>query len=166
MKKDVVYSIRMRSNVRDSLRRAAKLERRTVASLLDKIILDYLEKEGYLQPSHQSLERRGTPRKQLTIPATLTVQNQEKKKSFPGIILNVSSGGILVTYPKGMDIQFNAAGSLPEFEISFQLPEQKIPIQFQCNARRMTEIGDQIQIGAIFEEIDMGRAVQLENYLN
>ncbi len=50
MKKDIVYSIRMNILVRDALKRAAIKERRTVASLLDKIILDYLEGERYLFP--------------------------------------------------------------------------------------------------------------------
>jgi predicted DNA-binding protein len=59
MKKDVVYSIRMSVLVRESLKRAAREERRTVASLLDKIILDYLENERNLQLSETETDRRG-----------------------------------------------------------------------------------------------------------
>ncbi|MBW1821727.1 MAG: hypothetical protein JRI92_08165, partial [Deltaproteobacteria bacterium] len=75
MKKDVVYSIRMSVLVRESLKRAAREDRRTVASLLDKIILDYLENERNLQLSETETDRRGFQdrrrfkRKKIALPA-------------------------------------------------------------------------------------------------
>ena len=61
MKKDIVYSIRMSILVREALKRAAKKERRTVASLLDKIILDYLEEQRYLLP-HETVRTAAVTR--------------------------------------------------------------------------------------------------------
>ncbi|MHC4458816.1 MAG: hypothetical protein ACYS0I_17365, partial [Planctomycetota bacterium] len=73
MKKDIVYSIRMSILVREALKRAAKKERRTVASLLDKIILDYLEEQRYLLPSETGSDRRNFNRSKITLPATTSV---------------------------------------------------------------------------------------------
>ena len=69
MQKDTVYSMRMNSKVREALKRAAKKEYRTVASLLDKIITDYLEKEGFLLRPEFGAERRKFPRRKITLPA-------------------------------------------------------------------------------------------------
>jgi len=88
MKKDVVYSIRMSILVRESLKRAAQQERRTVASLLDKIILDYLEDERYFQLSETESDRRGFQdrrgfkRKKIALPATLTIKVGGKTEIF------------------------------------------------------------------------------------
>ncbi len=40
MRKDVIFSMRMESRVRDVLNEAAKKDHRSVASLLDKILID------------------------------------------------------------------------------------------------------------------------------
>ena len=46
MTKDTTYTLRINRNLKEALAIAAKKDRRTVASLLEKIIVDYLEKEG------------------------------------------------------------------------------------------------------------------------
>jgi hypothetical protein len=48
--------------VRDALKRAARKERRTVSSLLDEIILNYLEEQRYLLPHETGSDRRVHPR--------------------------------------------------------------------------------------------------------
>jgi len=68
MKKDTIYSMRMNGKVREALGRAANKERRTVASLLDKIITDFLTREGYLSEADFGAERRKFHRKKLTMP--------------------------------------------------------------------------------------------------
>jgi len=44
MKKDVIYCMRMSWRVRETLSRIAKKDHRSVASLLDKIVADYLQR--------------------------------------------------------------------------------------------------------------------------
>ena len=48
VKKDTIYSLRLNSLVREALKNAAEMECRTMASLLNKIITDYLRKEGLI----------------------------------------------------------------------------------------------------------------------
>jgi predicted transcriptional regulator len=52
MGKDATYTLRLDSRVKDALKTAAKRDRRTVSSLLEKLIYDYLTKEGFHLPEN------------------------------------------------------------------------------------------------------------------
>ena len=136
MKKDVVYSIRMSILVRESLKRAAQKERRTVASLLDKIILDYLEDERYLQlpviasDRRDFQDRRGFKRKKITLPATLTIKVQGRSETFACALLDIAMGGVLVSFLRNSDIKLNPSKDLQHFKLSFQLPQIDRPTPF------------------------------------
>ena len=119
MKKDAVYSMRMNSRVREALKAAARKERRTVASLLDKIIIEYLSQEGHI---NLDAERRNHRRTRITLPARSIVSEGSQKKSFPGVVLDLSMGGVLLTYAKGSDIPFSSVGKLPRFELCLEDP--------------------------------------------
>ena len=92
MKKDVIYSMRMNRQVRDALKKVAHKKHRTVASLLDKIISDYLEKEGYIDLHGIREERRRHARKKITLPGNVssisgmallkTINRQGRQESF------------------------------------------------------------------------------------
>lgn len=150
MQKDTVYSMRMNRKVREALKRAAKKEYRTVASLLDKIITDYLEKEGFLLRPEFGDERRKFPRKKVTLPAKTYLGTESKASLFPGVVLDISKGGVLVTYAKGTDISFTSKGELPHLRVCFNLPRARKEFSFDCKARHMREEGNEIQIGASF----------------
>ena len=46
MAKDTTYTLRINSKLKEALAVAAKKDRRTISSMLEKIIVDYLEKDG------------------------------------------------------------------------------------------------------------------------
>jgi len=171
MKKDVVYSIRMSLLVRESLKRAARKERRTVASLLDKIILDYLEDERYLQLSETGTDRRGFQdrrgfkRKKIALPATLTIKVGGKTETFACVILDIAMGGVLVSFPRSSKIKLSMAGDLPPFKLSFHLPQIEDKLHFQCDIRRIIEKDREIQIGAVIREPGDETLKQLKLYL-
>jgi len=171
MKKDVVYSIRMSILVRESLKRAAHKERRTVASLLDKIILDYLEDEQYLQlpeigsDRRDFQDRRGFKRKKITLPATLTIELGGKTETFACAILDIAMGGVLVSFLRNADIKLNTSKDLQHFKLSFHLPQIDDQLHFQCDTLRITEKDGEIQIGAVIREPDDETLRQLKFYL-
>lgn len=165
MKKDAVYTMRMSSRVREALKMAAKRERRTVASLLDKIITDYLAQEGYLRGPEFGTERRRFPRKKITVPARTFLKIGSKDEPFPGVVLDISMGGVLVTYPKGSEIRFSSTGELPHFEICLELPRLDEELCFDCNARHMRDTGNEIQVGAAFSNPKGDDLQRLNTYL-
>ena len=165
MKKDAVYSMRMSSRVRDALKKAAVRERRTVASLLDKIITDHLAREGFLTGPEFGAERRRFPRRKITLPAKTFVKIESQDKAFPGVLLEISMGGLLVTYPKGSEIRFTSMGELPHLEVCFELPRQDEEICFECETRHMRDTGDEIQVGLAFRDPKGSHLQKLNSYL-
>jgi hypothetical protein len=150
MKKDTIYSLRMNRKVREALQRASNKERRTVASLLDKIITDYLTKEGFLSNADFGAERRKFHRKKLTMPTETILKDAAKQKSVPGVVLNLSLGGALITYPKSSKVRFSSVGKLPDFELNLQIPGKQDVLRFECNAKHLRDKGDEIHIGVSF----------------
>ena len=157
--------MRMSSRVRDALKAAAQRERRTVASLLDKIITDYLAQEGFLRGPDFGSERRRFSRKKITVPARTHLRIGSKDDPFPGVVLDISMGGVLITYPKGSEIKFASTGALPHFEICLDLPRLEEELCFDCNARHMRDTGDEIQVGAAFSNPKGQDLQRLNTYL-
>lgn len=62
MSKDSTYTLRIDSRVKEALKAAARRDRRTVSSLLEKLIYDYLAKEGFELPENGE-ERAQTKRR-------------------------------------------------------------------------------------------------------
>lgn len=68
--KKMTYSVVLTPGVRNALDVAAQRDRRSVSSLIEKIIIDYLDKEGI--PWHNDDEssmpaRRGRPKKKTPV---------------------------------------------------------------------------------------------------
>jgi hypothetical protein len=156
-KKNTIYTVRMSRRVREALRKAAFKERRTVASLLDKIVADYLLKEGFLKDPELSTERRASPRKKLAIPAKTVLENE----TFRGVILNMSMGGVLITYAKASGIKVRSVGELIPFEVCLDIPKEKTEICLDCQARHMRDTGSEIEIGAAFINAERDRLQKL-----
>jgi hypothetical protein len=163
MKKDAVYSMRMSSRVREALKRAAQKERRTVASLLDKIIIEYLAQEGFV---NLGSERRTHHRSKITLPATSIISEGDQKKNYPGVVLDLSLGGVLLTYAKGSDIPFSSVGRLPRFELCLEDPQSHEPLKMLCDTRHMRDTGKEIQVGASFIEPEEQNIQRLAAYFD
>ncbi|KKL57281.1 hypothetical protein LCGC14_2236960, partial [marine sediment metagenome] len=67
MEKDVAFSMRMNRRIRAALKAAAKKDRRTTSSLVDKVLTDYLIKEGFIKEPEIEIEQRKFPRKKITL---------------------------------------------------------------------------------------------------
>lgn len=165
MRKDTAYSIRMSSSTLQALKRAATKDRRTVASLLDKIILDYLEKEGFIQPLELEGERRKFQRMRVALPANSVLRAQSKTETLPAVILDISLGGVLVTYPKGAGIDIRSTDELPHFELIFKIPQLDEHIHIPCKTRRLRDTSSGIQIGATFSNPNEEDLRKLQTYL-
>lgn len=150
---------------------AAQKERRTVASLLDKIIADYLESAGLLKEStggedrRRFEDRRQFARKKIRLPATTYFREASEVNSAPSVVLDISEGGILVTHAKGVDLGFSAIGKLPAFEVRLETPLKDGKLLLKCDARHMRDTGSEIQIGAAFTDLSQKDLVKLGEYL-
>ena len=157
--------MRLSRKFREALNRAAQKECRTVASLANKAIADYLEKEGYLSKSELDGERRRYPREKINLPVTTFPEGESKGEAFPGVVLDVSMGGVLLTYAKGTEIRFTSKGGLPYIKVCLYLPTAEKELSLDCVARHMRDMGREIQVGTSFDRPSKNDLQQLSSYL-
>lgn len=165
MKKNVSYSMRMTGSIRDLLKKAADREQRTVASLLDKIVIEYLQREGYLPWHYLRQDQRRDFRKQTMLPAVAVQEASGEAENFPCFVQDLSSGGALLGFPKGSAVRISSIGELPRFKLALAIPESPKPLRFDCAARHMRDAGEVIQLGCKFEPYPFQTQQTLQNYL-
>lgn len=165
MKKNVSYSMRMNGKIRDLLKKAADREHRTVASLLDKIVVEYLQTEGYLPRRHFRQDQRRDVRRKTMLPAIALQGAAGEAENFPCFVLDLSSGGVLLGFQKGSAFSISSRGALPRFKLALAIPEAHKPIRFDCAARHMRDTGDVIQMGCMFDPYPLQEQQALQNYL-
>ncbi len=163
--KDAVYSLRLSREFREALNRAAQKECRTVASLVNKAISEYLGKEGYLLKPEFDEERRRFPRERINLPVITFPQDESRGEAFPGVVLDVSMGGVLLTYAKGTEVRFSSKGGLPYFKVCLCLPRAKDQLSLDCVARHMRDVGSEIQVGTSFHNPSKSDLHLLRSYL-
>jgi len=165
MKKDVVFSIRMSTEVRDALREAAVKEHRTISSLLNRIITEHLEHDNIAGVERRFEERRKFHRKRILLPSKTYLDEGSSARDLPGVILDISLGGVLLTYPKASEIKKTSLGDLSKFELCFELPSTRERIRFGCDARRMIDTGNEIHVAATFRNPNLNTIKKLQTTL-
>jgi len=165
LKKDTVFALRMAKTVREALNEAAKKDCRSVSSMLDKIITDYLIKRGFLEEPGAFKERRMYPRKSVAIPAKATTKTGMESESFQSIVLDISMGGVKVLYPKGTEIKFTSKEDLPHFQLSFEPPFVDEEIGFNCGTCHMMNTGGGSLVGAAFINPEGTSLQKLSKYI-
>lgn len=156
----------MNKAVREALQQEAQKERRSLSSLLDKVIMDYLAKINIVPREGFPGDQRRYPRSRVNLPARATVANGSGATAYPCVVLDLALGGVLVAYPKGSGIHMVADGKLPSFELSFELPQTEELLRFHCRARHITENNGGLQVGATFDEPAEEALTKLQAYLN
>jgi len=165
MKKDAAYSIRMDMATKLALKKSAAKDHRSMASLLEKIIADHLSMQGFVKQSLPDSERRKHPRKSVSLPGVMGLKSGLVEDLFSVVILNLSPGGILLTYPKELWIKVPLDGGLPGFSIRFEIPATRERVSFNCRAMWMARTGDSVRLGAAFEGGDFRGFGALRAYL-
>ena len=165
MKKNVSYSLRMNGEIRDLLKQAADRERRTVASLLDKIIIEYLQKEGYLPWQNLTQDKRQVARKKAMLPAIAMQDAVGEAESVACLVHDISTGGALLGFPKGSTLNVSSRESMPRFKLALTIPQSQESIRVDCIARHMRDTGDAIQMGCKFEPYPLPEQQRLQQYL-
>jgi hypothetical protein len=155
----------MSSTMRDVLRVAAEKDHRSVTSLLHKIIADHLEAAGFPLTENGAAERRRFPRKRVLLPAKTQLHPDKEVDTAPGLILDLSEGGVLLAFQKGSKVKITAIRERPSFEVAFQIPHTQEELRFNCNTRRMYDFENEIQVGATFDDPEQNHLQRLKNYL-
>ncbi len=129
---------------------AAEKDRRTMASLIEKIFHDYLEREGLLTKPDFNTETRKHVRKGTMLPVKTLCMENKGECIFSGVVVNVSSGGAMVLFPTGFGVPFESADEHTPFELCIESPKSGEDVWFDCKIRHLAINDNQIQLGAAF----------------
>lgn len=165
MKKDTIYSLRLNRNVREALKKAAAAKCRTMASLLDMVLTDYLRAEGFLPRLQTGEERRRFKRNAIPLPAKAIFKTNGNTEAIPSVVRDISLGGVKVVFPKRIQKLITTRSMMPHFELVVDFSPGSRQMSFDCDMRHINKSEDEIQIGAAFENIDKVTLDQLTNYL-
>jgi hypothetical protein len=113
-----------------------------------------------------SQDRRGFKRLPASFPACIGDARSKTGDFAIGTIQDVSMGGVRLSVPKGTNLLPGPGCEALEFSISFSLPNYHWPIGVKCLSRRVVELGDEIQIGAVFVDTDLRSHQALQQYMN
>ncbi len=159
MRKELTICFRTSDDLRASLEKIAAEERRSLSSVIETILYDFLKQKKVLQSLKK--ERRRYPRKPVSLPTFVYKGNSEEQALQPGTIVDISLGGIRILIP--YDAKVDEAANIGTL---FTLPNEKIPLKMQCTVHRVIPAEeDTKEVGASFVDSDFVSYQKLQNYL-
>jgi len=161
MKKDSPICFRASKDLRKSLTRIAKEDRRSLSSTIEKILNNYLKGRKAFQGVEK--EKRQYPRKDLFVSAV--INQPELEQMGIGAIADISLGGVKVLIPKDFKQKILIDAQNSKFEIIFNLPTENKPIRLSCESNRVVDDGDSTHVGASFVDADFKSYKTLQTYL-
>jgi hypothetical protein len=159
MKKDVTICFRTSDDLRASLEKVANGERRSLSSIIETVLFNYLKDKGESKSSKS--ERRNYPRKEVSLPAFVYKRDAKESTLQTGIIFDLSLGGLRVSIPE--DYQVEQEG---QFDTVFTIPTEKKPIKMKCTIKRILDGTENTkEIGADFVDGEFPGYQKLHKYL-
>jgi hypothetical protein len=164
MRKEKIYSLRLTSGMRKALDIASTRDRRSVASLLEKIIAEYLDKEGInWEKDSKYRDLRKHSRKDVSLPARLIIQQPpETHEETEALVENMSLGGVYVTYTNGHSSPWELKS---EINLIVRIPKSPDPLELSCRAVRVTRDEQRVGVGLQYGKIDDEDFTLIERYL-
>jgi hypothetical protein len=159
MKKDSLICFRASKGLHESLVQVAKADRRSLSSMIEMILTNYLTDKKVFP----GIEMRKYPRKPVSVPTVINQQGLEQIGK--GSIVDISLGGVRILIPKDFEqnITNNFKGS--KFNIIFNLPTENNPIKMTCESTRVVYNEDSILVGASFVDAEFNSYKSLQTYL-
>ena len=162
MKKPITICFRTSEELRGTLERMAREDRRSLSSMIELVLTDYLKGKRDFSDRDQ-MERRRYPRKQVTLPAYVEVSDAGDTQ-YGAVILDLSLGGMRVSIPKECVSKIYEKGKKSRFATSFTLPSEKNPVRVVCEPERMVPSNGNVHVGASFVDADFAVYQRLQQY--
>jgi hypothetical protein len=163
MKKTLTICFRTDRKLRDLLEAAAREDRRTVSSVIEVILTDYLVRNRGFS-DRDRVERRRYPRKQVTLPAYVEVSGADATR-HSAVILDLSLAGMGVSVPRECVSKIYEKGKKSLFEISFTLPSEHKPVRVLCTPLRLIPSNGNAYLGVRFVDAAFENYQRIQQYL-
>jgi hypothetical protein len=150
-----VISFRTSENLRKALQKISVMDRRTLSSVIENILLDYISRR---EPKAVGKEKRRHPRMKISAPALVSGPDGSV---HAGVVNDISFGGINLSVPHTFprDMRSNSMIS-----VVFALRHSEKPLTMQCVPRYIRADG-KIHIGASLADADFYSHRVLEEFM-
>lgn len=159
LNKDVTICFRTNAKVQTALRAVAEREQVNVSVLLNTLLDRYLKAET-------GTDKRRHDRKKASIPVIINSETVSGAVLLSGTIQDVSLGGVRITIagPDTSSLALNPGTN--HFEIVFRLPDGSTrPLSMTCKPSRMNTVGQDLHIGAAFQDGDLQSYFEIQGFL-
>ncbi|MDY6850687.1 MAG: PilZ domain-containing protein [Thermodesulfobacteriota bacterium] len=164
MGKDIEICFSTDSDVRDRLNEIAKEEDTALSSLVEGVVLEFLDKRK--PPIAKGEEKREFQRKPDGIPVIVQMHLDSKESHYhTGTIMDISFGGVRISLPRQEKIEMKFINESPELEILFKLPDGSYTATFLCKPCRVAQSEEDLQVGARFTGADLASQQALHKYI-
>ncbi len=161
--RNVTICFRTTDALQDALRAIGKNEKRSVSSVIENILTEYVhDRKQWRRPRK---EKRRHARKKVGVPALVTHINASDKQVHSAIVLDISLGGLQISVPTTFSPEIHEDTQHSKISVVFTLPDGKKPLTVQCVPNRLLPHDDATIIGASFTDADFGSYQALQDYL-
>jgi hypothetical protein len=159
--RSVTICFRTSEKLQQILKEIGDEERRSVSSIIEHTLFQYLEERGRTPGWRE--EKRRHERKQVAAPALVKSPGSDKVQA--GIVLDVSLGGIRISVAGTFQCETEEEKEPARMSITFTLPEAKKALTVLCVPKHIFSYEDRTTIGACFTDADLATFQGLHDYL-
>jgi hypothetical protein len=156
----VTICFRTSEELQQVLREIGDEERRSVSSIIEHTLFQYLEERGRMPRRRE--EKRRHERREVVAPALVKSLGSDRIQA--GVVLDVSLGGIRISVAGTFECM-QEDEEPARISITFTLPEAKKALTVLCVPKHILPYGDRTTIGACFTDADFATFQGLQDYL-
>ncbi len=143
--------MRLNRNMKRVLEGLARSEKRSLSSLVENILADYLTEKG-IEWEHE--ERRSYPRKVIEMPARFHIRSRQPSQDYEVFIKDISEAGAYAVYrDTGSIDKILKKGVSLKANLIFQAPNINKPVTLSCEVVRISMDRHTIGIGMEYKKI-------------
>ena len=163
MEKDTPICFETTSNIRNALEEIAEKGKRSVSSVVESIVSQYLHDHKTVKREVEN--RRRSERKPVHFPAFIGDPRWQRRDFVAAEIQDISFGGIRVSIPAGTRVKIDNYGEEANFTVIFSLPDTLWPIHMECRPKWVADSEEAVQMGAALVNPDLSAYQVLQKYL-
>lgn len=157
--KDVTICFRTSAKVQAALKTAAEREQVNVSALINNLLNEYLK-------AKTGSDKRRYNRKDASIPVIINGETASGKVLLTGTISDLSLGGVRIAVPQQEQATLVINADVKDFEIVFRLPDGSTrPVSMTCKPSRVSKVGDDLHIGAAFQDGDLQSYFEIQSFV-
>jgi hypothetical protein len=161
MKKNITICFQTTSEIGNAMEKIAREENQSLSSVIESLIYHHFKDNKDFDSIYQN--RRHLVRKKVCLPACIGDPRWQRHDFEEGKILDISFGGLRISVPKGTKIEIQQ--ETQEIRVNFTLAGCLWPINLKCHPQRISELEEEIHIGATIVDPDFYTYTALQKHL-